>query len=102
MKQKKKNGGFLGMLSGSLGASLLGVMLAGKGIVRAGYESKTGKGMLRAAYGSKKKKILIPPHPLKNFQIQKYYQNESRFNEVFSRDNLPNEIKDGAYVITLE
>ena len=43
------------MLSGSLGASLLGVMLAGKGIVRAGYESKTGKGMLRAAYGSKKK-----------------------------------------------
>ena len=54
MKQKKKNGGFLGMLSGSLGASLLGVMLAGKGIVRAGYESKTGKGMLRAAYGSKK------------------------------------------------
>ena len=45
------------MLSGSLGASLLGVMLAGKGIVRAGYESKTGKGMLRAAYGSKKKKI---------------------------------------------
>ena len=29
-------------------------MLAGKGIVRAGYENKKGKGMLRAAYGSKK------------------------------------------------
>ena len=49
-----------------------------------------------------KKIFLIPLHPLKNFQIQKYCQNESRFNEVFSRDNLPNEIKDGVYVITLD
>ena len=39
---------------------------------------------------------------LKNFQIQKYYQNEPRFNEVFSRDNLPNQVKDGAYVISLD
>ena len=29
----------------------------------------------------------------------KYYENESRFNDVYSRDNLPNKIKDGAYVI---
>ena len=29
-------------------------MLAGKGIVRAGYLNKEGKGMLRAGYGSKK------------------------------------------------
>ena len=29
-------------------------MLAGKGIVRAGYGNKEGKGMLRASYGSKK------------------------------------------------
>ena len=42
------------MLLGSLGASLLGNMLAGKGIVRAGYGNKEGKGMLRAGYGSKK------------------------------------------------
>ena len=41
------------MLLGSLGASLLGNMLAGKGIVRAGYGNKEGKGMLRAGYGSK-------------------------------------------------
>ena len=34
--------------------------------------------------------------------MQKYYQNESRFNGVYSRDNLPNEIKDGAYVINLD
>ena len=33
--------------------------------------------------------LLIPPNPLTNFEIQKYYQNELRFNGVFSRDNLP-------------
>ena len=27
--------------------------------------------------------FLIPPHPLTNFEIQKYYQNELRFNGVF-------------------
>ena len=34
--------------------------------------------------------FLMPPHPLTNFEIQKYYQNEPRFNKVFSRDNLMN------------
>ena len=43
----------------------------------------------------------MPPHPLINFEIQKYYQNEPRFNGVYSRDNLP-KIKDGAYVINLD
>ena len=42
------------------------------------------------------------PHPLTNFEIQGYYQNEPRFNGVFSRDNLPNTIKNGAYVINLD
>ena len=46
--------------------------------------------------------FLIPPHPLTNFEIQKYYQNEPRFNGVYSRDNLPNKIKDGEYVINLD
>ena len=32
----------------------------------------------------------------------KYYENESRFNGVYSRDNLPNKIKDGAYVRNLD
>ena len=45
---------------------------------------------------------MIPPHPLTNFEIQKYYQNEPRFNGVYSRDNLPKRIKDGAYVINLD
>ena len=44
----------------------------------------------------------MKPHPLTNFEIQKYYENEPRFNGVFSRDNLPKEIKDGAYVINLD
>ena len=38
------------------------------------------------------KKFLIPPHPLTNFEIEKYYQKEPRFNGVCSRDNLPKEI----------
>ena len=44
---------------------------------------------------------MIPPHPFTNFEIQTYYQNEPRFNGVFSRDNLPNAIKNGAYIINL-
>ena len=46
--------------------------------------------------------MTLPPHPLTNFEIQEYYQNEPRFNGVFSRDNLPNTIKNGAYVINLD
>ena len=43
----------------------------------------------------------MPPHPLTNFEIQKYYQNEQRFNGVFPRNNLPKKIKDGAYAINI-
>ena len=46
--------------------------------------------------------MTLPVHPLTNFEIQEYYQNEPRFNGVFSRDNLPNNIKNGAYVIDLD
>ena len=47
--------------------------------------------------------MTFPPHPLTNFELQEYYQNEPRFNGVFSRDNLPNNtIKNGAYVINLD
>ena len=44
----------------------------------------------------------MQPHLLKNLEIQRYYQNEPRFNGVFSRNNLPKTIKDGAYVINLD
>ena len=43
---KEQKGGFLSMLLGTLGVSLLGNMLAGKGVVRA------GEGIIRAGYGS--------------------------------------------------
>ena len=102
-----------------LGASLPGNILAGKGIDRA------GEGVVRAGYGRhslnsstsyknkkaektrKKTRIwiqnefLIPPHPVTSFEIQKYYQNQPRFNGVCSRDNLQ-KIKDGAYIINLD
>ena len=44
----------------------------------------------------------MTPYPLTNFEIQGYYQNEPRFIGVYSRYNLPDKIKDGAYVINLD
>ena len=44
----------------------------------------------------------MPPHPLTNLEIQKYYKNEPKFNGVYCRDNLPDKIKNGAYVINLD
>ena len=43
----------------------------------------------------------MPPHPLTNFEIQNYYQNEPRFNGAISRDNLQ-KIKDEVYMINLD
>ena len=40
------------------------------------------------------------PHPLSNVEIQKYYQNEAKFNGVYSINNMP-QIKEGAYVVNL-
>ena len=48
---KEQNGGFLGMLLGTLGASLLGNMLAGEGFLRAEYGNK-GQGIVKAGYDS--------------------------------------------------
>ena len=39
----------------------------------------------------------MPLHPLTNFEIQKYYQKEPKFNGVYSRNNL-SKIKDGGYI----
>ena len=79
------------MLLGTLGASLLGNLLTG------------GKGVIHAGKGIKKKSnLLIPFHPLTNFEISEYYENESSFNGIYSRDNLPANIKKGAYVINLD
>ena len=96
------------MLLGTLGASLLGNLLTENGIMRA------GDGIVRAGSGSvgsrakgdrsKKKNLnsLLPFHPLTNIEISEYYKNEPRFSGVYSRNNLPNKIKKGAYVINLD
>ena len=49
--KKEQKGGFLSMLLGTLGASLLRNLLARKGIVRVGSGNKKGKGIVRAGTG---------------------------------------------------
>ena len=44
----------------------------------------------------------MPAHPLTNFEITEYYEIEPRFNGVYSRNNLPRMIKNGAYIINLD
>ena len=85
------------MLFGTLGASLLGNILAGKEWI---VQEKDLLELLVDLLS--KTRILIPPHPLTKFEIQNYFQNEPKFNGVYSRDNLPDKIKDGAYVINLD
>ena len=46
--------------------------------------------------------FLVPPHPFKNFEIEKYYENELRFNGVFQEIICLKNIKDWAYVINLD
>ena len=87
---KEQKGGFLSLLGNSL--------TGGKGIMRA------GDGRVRAGSGSKKNPLnsLLPFHPLTNIEINEYYANEPRFDGVYSRNNLPNKIKKGTYVINLD
>ena len=94
---KEQRGGFLSMLLGTLGASFLGNLLTGKGMMRA------GEGIARAGEGAKKNlNSPLPFHPLTNIEINEYYIKEPRFNGVYSRNNLPKKIKKGAYVINLD
>ena len=50
IETKKQKKGFLGILLCTLGASLLGNMVTGKGMLRAGYGNKEEKGMLKTGY----------------------------------------------------
>ena len=43
----------------------------------------------------------MPHHPLTNFEVQKYFQNEPKFNGAYSRNNLP-KIKDETHVMNLD
>ena len=83
-----------------------GNISSGKGAIATSQEqglNRAGEGIVSAGYGNKKvqetttknkKNFLMLPHPLTNFEIQKYYQNLIMFNGVYSRDNLP-KTKDG-------
>ena len=46
-------------------------------------------------------RIFMPSYPLINFEMQRYYQNEPKFNGIYSRNNLL-KIKERAYVINLD
>ena len=59
------------------------------------------KGTIRAGERTTRAGFLMLPHPLTNFEIQKYYQNEPKFNGIYSRNNLP-KIKEATYVINLD
>ena len=89
-KKQKKKGGFREILWGNLGASLLGNLLTGKGTIR---------GRWRHNYN--RWKFLMQLHPLTNFEIQKYYEDEPKFNGVYSINNS-SKTKDGAYIINLD
>ena len=52
---KEQKGGFLSMLLGTLGTSLLSTLLTGKGVLRAGYGNNKGKGVVRAGYNNDNK-----------------------------------------------
>ena len=72
---KEQRGGFLSMLLGALGASLLGNSLTGGKVIM-----RAGDGIVRAGSGSKKNlNSLLPFHPLTNTEIREYYKNGPRF-----------------------
>ena len=96
----KQRGGFLSMLLGTLGASLLGNLLTGKGMMKAGEGSVASRAKCEGA--KKKLNPLLPFHPLTNIEISEYYASEPRFSGVYSRNNLPKKIKKGTYVINLD
>ena len=43
----------------------------------------------------------MPSYPLINFEMQRFYQNEPKFNGIYSRNNLL-KMKEGTYVINLD
>lgn len=75
------------MILGTLGASLLGILSSDKNVHRPGY------GLCWP--WSNRTKILMAFRPLKNYEIQKYYQKEPRFKGVYSINNY------GAHVINV-
>lgn len=75
-------GGFWEILSDTLDKCLLGNISAGKWLTKAGKKLQEQTIVFNA------------PTPLTNFEIEKYFENEKRFNCDFSINNLPSRIED--------
>ena len=73
-KAKQQEEEFLGMLLGTLGASLLGNILTRKKILRTGFRNKEGKWVLKAGYGG--------------YWNKKYFNATSYFNKIWNTDML--------------
>ena len=77
-------------------------MSAGKPNIPRGGVIRGGDEVIWAVEGATRAGlILMPHHLLTNFETQKYYQNEPKFNGVYSRDKLP-KIYDGAYAANFD
>ena len=100
-KAKEQNRGFLSTSLDTLGASLLGNISDSEEPRPRNCKSWLWKQKSSKNSNKKQKEFLMSRHPLTNFEIQKYYQNQTRFNGVYSRDNL-SKIKDRAYVISID
>ena len=90
---KEQKGGFVSMLLGTLGGSVRKHFIRKRKCKSWFWSSffeilqkrkRNWKSWLWKRMG-----FLVPPHPLTSFEIQKYYENESRFNGAYSRNNLP-------------
>ena len=108
---QQQKGGFLAMLLGTLEASLLGILLGGRQVKRLKSSNILERGFMKASestiradeitFRAVQDFNLMPSHALTNFEIEKYYKNEPKFNVIYSRNNLA-KIKDRAYVINLD
>ena len=87
-KTKEQQGEFLSMLLATLGARSVRKHFSWKrNCKRWFWEQKRIRNCKSWLW--KRMAFLMSPHSLKIFEILKYYQNESKFNGVFSRNNLP-------------
>ena len=91
---KQPEGGFFGALLPPLAALLVEPVISSvvKGII--GW-------VVRRAGREYWIKIVSPLHPLNKVEITNYFNYEPRFNDLFSRNNLPR-IKDGAFAINID
>ena len=87
---KEQKGDTLGTSAPVLVSSLLGNMLAGKGVIRADER------MIRAGQGFNVASFID-----NSFEVQNYYQNEPKFEGVYLRNSSP-KIKDETHVINLD